>query len=203
MEFRLQRFLLSALLTLGIAGSQVCFGQSADEKPSNLKDVDTEYFDIGLFYGSMNVEDFTSASVIGINATFNAGENYFLQMNYLQSDVDLSSFEESQGQIFSGSDRTLQHYDVVLGYNLFQGEHFIYEGKALLSSLYVVGGIGDTEFGGESNFTYVAGVGYQVAFTRDIIGRIDYRDYIFKTNAIGDDEFTHNTQFSVGLSYLF
>ncbi|TQV74205.1 outer membrane beta-barrel domain-containing protein [Exilibacterium tricleocarpae] len=165
--------------------------------------IDTEYFDVGVFTGVLNIEDFGSEWVFGVNATFNTDENFFMQLNYLQADSSLSSFEESQGKIFSGDDRTFRHFDFLVGYNVLQAEQFFSEANAMLSSLYVVAGIGDTDFGGEGSFTYTVGVGYQLALTRDLLLRVDYRDYIYKTNLIGDDKFTHNTQITTGLSYLF
>ncbi len=166
-------------------------------------DLDTEYFDIGIFTGIINIEDFNSELLYGISATFRASEDFFLQLNYLQADSNLSSYEQSQGQLFSGDDRIFKHYDFLLGYNIFQGEFFSSGNRSNLSALYVVGGVGDTEFGGEGNFSYTLGVGYQVALKRRYIVRADMRDYFYESNLLLEGKDTHNIQFSIGLSYLF
>ncbi|MCO7223241.1 outer membrane beta-barrel domain-containing protein [Pleionea sp. CnH1-48] len=202
MEYWFQRILLKpCLLALAVSTVDVLAEETTTQ--INASNVNTEYFDMGVFTGFINIEDFTSEAIVGINGTFNANEDYFMQINYLQTDVSLSSYEQSQGQLFSGSDRTFTHFDFLVGYNVFQGEHFMKSTKENLSSLYVVAGIGDTEFGGESGFTYTIGAGYQVALSRKWLVRLDYRDHIYKTNIIGEDKSTHNNQMSLGISYQF
>src|SRR5690606_16530366 len=166
-------------------------------------DLDTEYFDIGFFTGIINIEDFNSELLYGINATFRASEDFFLQFNYLQADSNLSSFELSQGQLFSGNVLLFTHYDFLIVYYIFLGEFFSSGNRATLSALYVVGGVGVTEFGGEGNFTYTLGIGYQVALKRRYIVRADVRDYFYQSNLLLKGKDTHNIQFSLGLSYLF
>lgn len=207
MEYRFQRILLiiiPTLLIILLGSVHSVKAESSETMPDYDTDkIDTEYFDVGIFTGVLNIEDFNSEFVTGFSTTFNANENYFVQFNYLQSDASLSSFERSQGALFSGSDRTFSHFDFLVGYNLLQGEHFFSGNKANLSSLYLVSGVGDTEFGGENSFTYTLGVGYQVAIKRDILIKFDFRDYIYKTNLIGENKSTHNTQLSAALSYSF
>ncbi|TQV76934.1 outer membrane beta-barrel domain-containing protein [Aliikangiella marina] len=199
MEYWFQRILLVTKQLTLLCLSGLFYTAQAQESDK----IDSEYFDVGLFTGILNIEDFNSEFITGINATFNANENYFVQFNYLQTDASLSSFEESQGALFSGSDRTFTHFDFLVGYNLFQGEHFLSGNEAKLSSLYLVSGVGDTEFGGEDSFTYTLGVGYQIAVQRDLLLKFDFRDYIYKTNIIGENKSAHNTQLSIALSYSF
>ena len=208
MESWFQRIFLIARGTVLVclASHSLSLAAEVDDaagSPPDAQSIDTEYFDVGVFTGVLNIEDFSSELLVGVNATFNADEHFFLQLNYLQADSSSSSFEQSQGSVFSGDDRIFRHFDFLVGYNLFQGEHFFSPAQANLSSLYLVAGIGDTDFGGESSFTYTAGLGYQVMVTRDILIRVDYRNYIYKTNLIGDDKFTNNTQLSAGVSFLF
>lgn len=210
MDYWFQRILLAvkcAFLAVSLAYSNSLFADennSGDEpKAYDTDKIETEYFDLGFFIGTINIEDFTSEIVTGVNLTFNASEDFFMQVNYLQADISLSSFELSQGQLFSGSDREFNHLDFLAGYNLFQGEHFILDDKASLSTLYLVAGVGNTDFGGEGSFTYTLGIGYQIAIQRNILLRLDYRDYIYKTIIIGENNSVNNTQLSLGVSYLF
>lgn len=204
MEHRIQRLLLS--LCLFIWGTVVCAQESNAPVENTVKasDLDKEVFEVGLFTGIINVSDFGSELVLGISANFQASEDFFLQYNYLQTDISLSSFEQSQGSYFSGDDRTFVHYDLLVGYNLFQGELYPSEGKANLSSLYLVAGVGETRFGGEANFTVTVGLGYQTAIARRWIVRADYRNFIYDSSLINSDEETvQNSLFSVGVNYLF
>ncbi|MEX1033373.1 MAG: outer membrane beta-barrel domain-containing protein [Cellvibrionaceae bacterium] len=198
MEYRFQRFLLTLLL-FGVANTH---GQAEDDVQAS--DLNSEVFELGLFAGVLNIGDFASEWVVGVSGTFHASEDFFLQYNYLQTDADLSSFEESQGSFFSGDDRNFAHYDLLVGYNIFQGEMYPDQGVANLSALYLVGGVGDTQFGDEESFTYTVGAGYRVAFARRYILHVDYRNYIYESSLIrGEEKFTQNSQFSVGVNYLF
>ncbi|MFL0802846.1 MAG: outer membrane beta-barrel domain-containing protein [Agarilytica sp.] len=187
---------------LGVAAFVATVPMAANASELN---VNSELFDVSLVAGVINLEDFPAEYVIGANVTFKASEDFFLQYNYVQADVSKSSFEEADSSNVFAFDRSFSHYDLLLGYNLFQGEFFGAGDSAHLSALYTVGGIGYTDFGGEENFTYTIGVGYQIEFSRKYVLRLDYRDYIYQTSLIiGDEEKTvHNNQFSVGLGYLF
>ncbi len=174
------------------------------QNDTQISDVNSEVFELGLFAGVLNIGDFTSEFVIGLSAGFQASEDFFVQYNYLQTDADLSSFERSQGSFFSGSDRQFVHYDLLVGYNLFQGEMFPTEGAANLSSFYLVAGVGDTQFGDEESFTYTYGVGYQMLVGKHYVVRADYRNYLYESSLIrGEEKTTDNAQFSIGLNYLF
>ncbi|WP_075188372.1 outer membrane beta-barrel domain-containing protein [Teredinibacter haidensis] len=201
MENRIQHLLLAvlkqtvkhAILPLALA---VPAANSVDA-------IDSEVFEFGVSAGVLNIEDFSSEYTLGANVSFKATEDFFLQFNYLQADAGLSSYEKSQGQSFGGGDRTFQHFDLLLGYNLFQAEFFTGDSTANLSAFYLVGGVGNTEFGGEASFTYTVGAGYQVAIARKIIVRADYRDYMYTSILSDSDKTTHNGGITLGVGYLF
>lgn len=173
----------------------------ADEGYGRLKN---EALEFGVFTGVINIDNFGSEWVAGVSATFHASEDFFLQYNYLQTDVGLSSFEKSQGSYFSGSDRRFSHYDLLVGYNILQAEVYPRPGLANMSALYVIGGVGETRFGDEEAFTFTYGLGYQVALWRELILRVDYRNHSYDSSLVrGSEKTNQNTQFSIGLSYLF
>ncbi len=213
METRFQYILLKFSICLKIVLLCLTFFGTASSalakegKNSGKLRINSELFDIGVTTGIINIEDFPSEFIVGANITFKASENFFLQYNYVQASVSNSAFENNPAftTLDLGDDRDFTHFDLLVGYNIFQGEFFASEDRAHLSSLYVVGGVGDTDFGGEDDFTYTIGVGYQIEFFRRYLLRFDYRDYIYQTSlVVGDDEDTvHNTQISVGLGYLF
>lgn len=189
-----------------LAGSGLSFAAEGEAKKTSQLDIGAELFDVGVLFGTINIEDVTSEFVVGLNITFKASEDFFLQYNYLQTEMSDSSWERSGNFNYDlGDDRTFSHYDLLIGYNIFQGEIFAGENKSHLSNLYVVAGVGDTDFGGEQNFTYTFGVGYQVELFRRFVVRADYRDYIFESSlVVGDeDDWMHNTQVSLGIGYLF
>ncbi len=203
MENRLQHILLTAILIAGISVSAQA--QVTDTSINQNAKVRSEFLEFGINVGILNLEDFPSEYTIGTNLTFRATEDFFLQVNYIQaSDVDFSSAEKNQPDpFFTGSDRDFKHYNVLLGYNFFQGEFFTAGSKANLSTLHLITGVGETEFGGESSFTYILGFGYKVAFKRRYIANFDVRDYIYESSLIAEDNTTNNVHVSLGLSYLF
>lgn len=213
METRFQYILLKTYILLKIAVLCTVFVSVArpayakEDKNAGKLRINSELFDIGVTTGVINIEDFPSEFIVGANITFKASENFFLQYNYVQASVSNSAFENNPAftVLDLGDERDFKHFDLLVGYNLFQGEFFASEDNAHLSSLYVVGGVGDTDFGGEENFTYTIGMGYQIEFFRRYLVRFDYRDYIYKTSlVVGNEEDTvHNTQISLGVGYLF
>lgn len=179
-------------------------GQASSQKSDDAFNINNEVFELGVAMGMINIADFNGEATAGLSATFRASEDFFLQYNLLQAKASSSSYELSQGKLFSGSDRIFRHYDLLVGYNLYQGEFFSSKSDARLSALYLVGGVGDTQFGGEDSFTYTVGLGYQVAITRRFIARVDYRSYIYSSTLIADEKKTvTSTQFSSALSFLF
>ncbi|SMF41238.1 outer membrane beta-barrel protein [Alteromonadaceae bacterium Bs31] len=201
MENRFQYILL--ILVVGIFGLSLPALAQEDALVSGDADsIDNEFFSFGVSAGVLNIQDFGSEYTLGANFTFAATEDFFLQFNYLIADAGLSSFEESQGQLIDGDDRKFNHFDLLVGYKLFQAEFFPSEGNAKLSGFYLVGGVGDTDFGGEGSFTYTLGAGYEFALARRFIVRADYRHYIYESNLIAEKENTHNGGFSIGFNYL-
>lgn len=211
MENRIQHFLLNTgrALALLLAASSAQAEQSenldAGEQPVAEKlSIDSEFFELGVYAGLINIQDFTTNPLIGASATFNASEDFFLQFNLAgTTEVSESSYEKSQGVLFEGDERNYSYYDFLLGYNVFQGEAFIGDGSGNWSSLYLVAGVGNTEFGGEESFTYTMGVGYKVNLARNYIWRVDLRDHTYRSNLLAEDDRVHNVEFSTGLSYVF
>lgn len=179
----------------------------AAKKSSSIEgSVNNEFFEFGVSFGVLNIEDFGGEPMVGIQSTFHATEDFFIEYGYQVSDVSLTSFEQSQDPFFDGSgERRFSHYDLKLGYTLFHGETLLgWHDMPRFSSLYVVAGVGEVQFGGESSLAYTLGLGYKLAVTRNIVARVDFKDYIYQSSLIDDEKrVTHNTYFSMGLSYLF
>lgn len=202
MEFRFQHILLSICAIF----SFLCTSLAYAEKGKKLR-LNNEFFEFGVHAGVLNVQDFSSELTLGFSATFAASENFFLQYNYQVADVSLSTVEENPNlaRFFVGDDRLFTHYDLLLGYNLFQSEFFVVDGYNTIGNLYTVIGVGNTNFGDEDRFTTTVGVGYKVGLTRKWQLRIDFRDYIYRSALISQDKdrTRHNTSFTAGISFLW
>lgn len=169
-------------------------------------EIDDESFEVGAYIGIINIEDFGSEPVYGINASYHATEDFFLQLNYAVSKANLTSFEELSGEnvrLLTDSERDYTYYNVLLGYNIFPGEVFMTSKLTFNSAFYLVGGVGNTEFGGEDNFTTTLGTGYRIVLRDWLTWNIDFRDHIFKSDIIKESQVTHNLELSTGLALFF
>ena len=81
-----------------------------------------------------------------------------------RTDTDQTSFEDLSGgaQLLTDDERQLTYYNISLGWNVFPGEVFIGSGYAFNSALYLIGGVGNTDFGGDNHFTVNVGAGYRL-----------------------------------------
>jgi outer membrane beta-barrel protein len=206
MDNRFQFVLLTlkavALATAFLHAPVLLADDSGTEK-TDISDINNEVFELGIFAGIVNIEDFGSELAPGLSLTFRASEDFFVQYNYLQADVSFSAYENIQNPLL-GSDRTFKHYDLLIGYNIFQGEFFTSPAQAKLSALYVVAGVGETKLGGESSFTYTLGLGYEVALTRHLGVHIDFRDYLYQSTLVSPEKrMVSVAQVSIGAKYLF
>ncbi|MET0355952.1 MAG: outer membrane beta-barrel domain-containing protein, partial [Cellvibrio sp.] len=110
MESRIQRiFLIGALLVMATA---VSFTANADEtkaadddelgkiitpdlKRRTIKesDLDTENFELGLFYGLLTIEDFGTNEVSGVTFAYHITERFFTEAAFGISKLQKTSFE--------------------------------------------------------------------------------------------------------------
>ena len=177
-------------------------------KPRDISEaeIDTEFFEIGVYAGVLNIDNFGSEPVYGINASFHATEDFFLQGNYAVSKAGTTSFEDLSGEnvrLLTDSERDYTYYNLLLGYNIFPGEVFMTSKLTFNSAFYLVGGVGNTKFGGEDNFTTTLGTGYRIVLRDWLTWHIDFRDHIFKSDIINESQTTHNLELSSGVTLFF
>jgi outer membrane beta-barrel protein len=168
-------------------------------------DIDTEDFEIGAFYGAMSVEDFGTNPVYGARLAYHVTEYVFVEATYGHTDTSETSFERLSGsaQLLTDNDRKLDYYNLSFGYNLFPGESFVGRKWAFTSDFYLIGGVGSTSFAGEDNFTWNFGFGYKVLTNDWLALRLDARDHVFDVDLLGQNQTTHNLEFTGGLSIFF
>jgi outer membrane beta-barrel protein len=71
------------------------------------------------------------------------------------------------------------------------------------SDFYLVGGVGNTRFGGEDNFTTTLGTGYRIVLRDWLTWNIDFRDHIFSSDIIKSNQTTHNIELSTGVAFFY
>jgi outer membrane beta-barrel protein len=222
MESRIRIFLLrAACVALAATLSPACSLLQTDEPEHSSQepvitpdlarrtiteaDIDSEDFEAGIFVGVMSVEDFGSNVVYGARAAYHISEDFFTEAAVGRTDTSETSYETLSGgaQILSGSNRELTYYNISLGYNLLPGEAFIGGSHAFNSALYLIAGIGNTEFANDSHFTVNVGTGYRFLLNDWIALHLDFRDHIFNSDLLGSDKTTNNLEGTVGITLFF
>ncbi len=210
MENRIQHLLLTGLLaaTLPAFADDTTIEQviepDLDRRTVEKPAIDTENFEVGLYYGVLSIEDFDVGEVIGASLAYHITEDLFVEATYGQSKGDKTSYEELSGgaQLLDDGDREYTYYNVSLGWNVLPGEVFFGK-RAYNSSFYLIGGVGRTEFAGDNWFTVNVGAGYRLLLNDWLALRIDVRDHLFDRDLFGEEELTQNIELRAGLSYFF
>lgn len=218
-------FLITAMIGLsGCAATKNLFGWGnreapppSSEPPGQVIDpeverreikepaIDREDFEIGAFAGLMNIEDFGTDLSYGVRFAYHVTEGFFVEATAGYSQAGLTSFEVLSGgaRLISDSERDLVYYNLNVGYNILPGEVFIGEGRAYNTSLYVIAGLGSTEFAGDDRFTVNVGVGYRFLLTDSIALHIDFRDHLYDIDLLGEEKTAHNPEGHIGFTVFF
>lgn len=223
MESRFQRIFLSIgfLLCTGLAQAQDTgtatsseednalvediIGESLDRPAYREDKIDTENFEIGAFVGIMSIEDFGTNPVYGVQFAYHINEDIFIEANYGQSKANKSSFEKLSGDItlLSDSERDYKFYNFNVGWNFLPGEVFATKNSAFNSTLYLIGGVGNTDFAGDTFFTFNIGIGYRFFINDWFAWQIGFRDHIFQSDIFGKTETKHNLDLRTGVTFFF
>ncbi len=166
--------------------------------------IDAEDFEFGIFAGALSIEDFGVNASVGARLTYHVTEDFFTELSVGVSKASETSYEALLGnvQLLSDDERDYIYYNLALGYNLFSGEAFF--GKSAFNSdLYLIAGIGNTNFANDDHFTWSIGAGYRFIPKDWYAIHIDFRDHIFNSDILGADKQTHNLEINAGISFFF
>jgi outer membrane beta-barrel protein len=230
METRLRIFLLSVVLAAlpGCATVRHWFhrdhqatpdtAQAEDENAAPPRVVDPEVsrrkikvpairsrnIEVGLDYGVLSIEDFGTHPSYGLTAAYHIPEDFFFQAEVGRARAGNTSFETLSGiSLLTDSERRFTYYDLSLGYNFLPGEAYIGRGHALTSAFYLIGGIGGTDFAGDTKFTVNFGAGYRVVPTDWLAVHITVQDRVFQTDLFGTSKLTNNIEARIGTTVFF
>ena len=222
-RFRVLFLILLAQLALsGCAATKNLFGLGPDEAPPpsteppgqvidpeverrDVKEpkIDRENFEVGVFAGIHSIEDFGTDLVYGARFAYHLTEGFFVEATAGQTEAGLTSFEELSGGARLFDDRTLTYYNLNLGYNVLPGEGFIGEGRAYNTHLYLIAGLGSTEFADDDRFTVNFGFGFRLLLNDSWTLRLDFRDHLFDIDILGDEKTVHNLEGTFGFTFFF
>jgi outer membrane beta-barrel protein len=174
-----------------------------ERRALSLPRIDTEDFEIGAFIGVLSIEDFGSNAVSGLRGAYHVSEDLFVEMAGAASRVSDKSFRDIGLRLFETEEVDLYYYNISLGYNFLPGEIFVTRNWSLTSALYLIGGIGITNFNDEDFFTVNVGVGVRMLLADWLAFHIDMRDHLFNSDILGRDKLTHNFELHTGLTVFF
>jgi outer membrane beta-barrel protein len=161
--------------------------------------------ELGAFYGALSIEDFGTHPDYGFTAAYHITEDFFFQGEWGRSRAGRTSYEILSGNInlLTEAERRFTYYDLSLGYNFLPGEAFIGRGVAMTSALYLLGGIGGTDFAGDTKFTVNFGAGYRVVPIDWLAVHVTVQDHVFQESIIGVTKLTNNLEARIGTTVFF
>ena len=186
----------------GTAAPPQVIEPNVERRDLDVGAIDTEDFELTGFIGIMSVEDFETNGVYGVRLAYHINTALFIEAAVGRTEVGDSTAEGIIGNEFF-TDRNLTYYDVSLGWNILPGESFFGERRAFNSVFYLIGGIGNTDFADDNNFTINFGFGFKFLPTDYLAVRIEARDYLFDTELNGVDKTLNNMQGTINLSWFF
>lgn len=157
----------------------------------------------GAYLGTLSIDGFGSNLVYGLRLGYHLSEDFFLEGGYGRSSIDDEQYRRFGLALFPEQEEDLSYYHLSLGYNVLPGEVFLGSGRAFTSGIFLLTGLGNTSFADEDYFTYNLGVGVRVLPTDSLTLRVDFREYIFESDILGEPEWTFNPELTAGLSFYF
>jgi outer membrane beta-barrel protein len=219
MESRILVLLLSAVLAVmslsGCSRQRALPAEAAavppviepdlDRREIEQARIDTEDFEIGIFAGQISVEDFGVNTVAGARFAYHITEGFFIEVAAGQAEAEETSFERLSGaaQLLTDEDREYSYYNLSLGYNILPGETFIGRNRSLNTAMYVIGGVGKTNFAGDDRFTVSLGLGMRLMPLDWVAVHADVRDHVFDIDLLGQEKTSHNLEAHIGVTFFF
>ena len=170
-----------------------------------LAAIDNENFEATAFFGVLSVEDFGANPVIGARLAYHINEGLFVEGTVAHSKAGKTSYERLSGGpgLLTSDERQILYYNVSLGFNLLPGEAFLTQKTSFNTALYIIGGMGNTEFAGSDRLTLNIGGGFRLLATDWIALHIDVRNHIFNIDILGEDKTSQNLEITFGVSAFF
>ncbi len=215
METRSQRIFLKPVLALLLVVSSVMSNVSQaqdrpliepDVEPIVIKEalIDSENFEVGVFFGSINIEDFESSLLYGARIAYHLSEDIFFEANYAVADAGETSAEQlGQVQILTNDQRDYTFYNVNVAYNILPGQAYFARRYTFNTNFYLITGLGATEFADDNRLTINYGAGYQVLLNDAFAWHVSARQHLYKIDLLGDEKISVNTEVSTGISIFF
>jgi outer membrane beta-barrel protein len=222
MESRIQRIFLIGVLLITAAATSLSVSsaeaQAADDdelgkiitpdlerRTIKESDLDTENFEVGLYYGLLTIEDFGTNEVSGVTFAYHITERFFTEAAFGVSKLQKTSFElMSRGlELLTDEQRDLTYYNLALGYNVLPGQVYVTKKFHFDTNIYFLAGAGNTHFADKNYFTYNFGAGLKFYSTDWLSIDLSLRSYAFTHDLFGIDKDTKNLEGRLGVAIFF
>jgi len=181
-----------------------------DRREVKLPKYPSKDFEIGLYVGTYATQNFGSNLVGGVRLGYHISEDIFVQAVYGETKVSDENFRQIlPGGLFAQPTEKLTYYNLSVGYNVLPGEVFWGRNTAFASQLYLIAGIGNTEFVSSDKVnrrdrqTINYGMGVRVLFHDRFSLQVDMRQHLYELDVLGKNESTKNLEWTGGLSFYF
>lgn len=161
-------------------------------------------FEVGVYTGTYSTQNFGSSLVGGLRLGYHVTEDIFVEAVYAQTKVSDEAFRQVlPGGVFAQPKEKLKYYNLSAGYNLLPGEVFLGGKRAKASAIYVIGGVGSTNFNDQRRQTFNLGLGARLFLNDKAALQVDMRDHIFSLDILGKRQSTQNLEMTAGFTYFF
>jgi outer membrane beta-barrel protein len=191
-------------------GNEQVIQPQVDRREVKLPKYPSKDFEIGLYAGTYATQNFGTSLVTGVRLGYHISEDIFVHAVYAQTKVSDENFRQIlPNGIFLRPEEKLKYYNLSAGYNILPGEVFWGRNTAFASSLYLIGGIGNTNFIASDKInrrnrqTFNYGAGLRVLFFDRFSAQIDMRQHVYTLDLLGKNESTKNLEWTGGLSFYF
>lgn len=174
-----------------------------DRRDVRVPKIKANDVEVGAYAGILSVQGFGTKPSTGLRLGYHVTEDYFIEGTYGRSKVSDESYRRLGIPIFSSEEVPLRYYNLSIGVNLFPGEVFVGKDWAMMSAVYLVGGVGNVKFNGEGHTAYDVGIGVRVLPKDWFSARFEIRDHMFSSDILGKNELTHNFEMTLGLAAYF
>jgi len=161
-------------------------------------------FELGVYTGTYATQNFGSSSVSGVRLGYHITEDVFVEGVLGRTKVSDELVRSLLGAgILPSANEKLTYYNVSAGYNVLPGEVFIGRNNAKASAIYIIGGIGSTNFASQRRQTVNFGLGLRVLMTDWAALQVDMRDHLYSLDLLGKRQNTQNLELTAGLTFFF
>jgi len=161
-------------------------------------------FEVGVFAGTYASQNFGTAPVFGLKLGYHVTEDVFVEGRYASTTVTDEAFRRVlPGGIFPEETERISYYSLSAGYNVLPGEVFIGSRHAKATAIYLMGGIGSTDFVDQRKQTLSFGLGVRLMLAERWAVNVDMRDHLYSIDLLGERDSTQNLELTGGLSFFF